>query len=181
MKKGRVFLADYASYNNGTQFEFGHWIDLDDYSDAEELNEYIREHFAEADKKSPLDSPREEIMITDYEGFPSHFYSESMNFDDLFEYFEKCEECHYDDEVIAAFADLGNYSLYDIDDFFEALEESYSGEFDSDEDFAENMAEELGLMQDSPQWPYTCIDWKRAARELMYDHYSINKHYFRSI
>lgn len=83
----RIFLTDYASYNNGTQFEFGHWVDLDQFSDADELGEYIREHFEEADKKSPLGygSIREETMITDYEGFPEDFYSESsMNFDDLY-------------------------------------------------------------------------------------------------
>ena len=78
--KGSIFLTDYASYNNGTQFEFGHWVNLDEYSDAEELSAYISQHFKEADKKSPLDewgSKREEIMITDYEGFPEILYSES--------------------------------------------------------------------------------------------------------
>jgi hypothetical protein len=75
----RIFLTDYASYNNGTQFEFGHWLDLADFSDADELIQYINNHFAEADKKSPLDSPREEIMITDFEGFPESLYSEAMS------------------------------------------------------------------------------------------------------
>jgi hypothetical protein len=86
--EARIFLTDYASYNNGTQFEFGHWVDLSDFSSAEELNEYIENHFAEADEKSPLlgGCKREEIMITDFEGFPEDLYSESMNFDDLFEY-----------------------------------------------------------------------------------------------
>jgi hypothetical protein len=85
--EARIFLTDYASYNNGTQFEFGHWVDLSDFSSANELNEYIENHFAEADEKSPLDSPREEIMITDFEGFPKALYSESsMNFEALYEY-----------------------------------------------------------------------------------------------
>ena len=75
----RVFLTDYASYNNGTQFEFGHWVNLSDFTNSEDLMEYIKEHFEEADKISPLDSPREEIMITDYEGFPDSLYSESMS------------------------------------------------------------------------------------------------------
>lgn len=83
----RIFLTDYASYNNGTQFEFGHWVNLNDFSDEAELMEYIKEHFKEADEKSPLSSPREEIMITDYEGFPEYFYSESgMNFQQLYDF-----------------------------------------------------------------------------------------------
>lgn len=91
----RIFVTDYASYNNGTQFEFGHWVDLTDFSDADELMEYIGNHFAEADEKSPLDSPREEIMITDYEGFPKQLYSEAMNdtdFDNIFNLIDWIED-----------------------------------------------------------------------------------------
>jgi len=62
----RIFLTDYNSYNNGTQFQFGHWVDLTQFSDEKEIRDYINDHFEECDKKSPLSSPREEIMITDY-------------------------------------------------------------------------------------------------------------------
>jgi hypothetical protein len=90
MTNPKIFLTDYASYNNGTQFEFGHWVDLTDFSDEDELSDYITKHFKECDEKSPLDeygSTREEPMITDYENFPSEFYSESnMDFEGLFEY-----------------------------------------------------------------------------------------------
>ena len=77
----KIFLTDYASYNNGTQFEFGHWIELTDYSDADELIEYIVNHFEQADEKSPLGygAKREEWMITDFEGFPRELYSESFS------------------------------------------------------------------------------------------------------
>lgn len=177
----KIFLTDYASYNNGTQFEFGHWVDLNDFDSAEELSDYIQEHFQEADEKSPLDSPREEIMITDFEGFPKEFYSESMSFDNLYEYFERVEASYYDNEVIEAFADLGNYSIEDIDTFFDALEESYQGEYKNDEDFAYSLAEDLGQLNEGATWPNNCIDWTRAARDLMYDYYESNGHYFRAI
>ena len=68
------------------------------------------------------------------------------------------------------------------------IEEAYSGEFDSDKDFAENMADELGLIscknmidKDSQSWPFNCIDWDYAAKELMYDYNSANGYYFRSL
>lgn len=179
-KDAKIFLTDYASYNNGTQFEFGHWVDLSDFEDADELNGYINNHFQECDKKSPLDSPREEIMITDFEGFPEAFYSESMSFEGLFEYFERAESCCYDTEIIEAFASLGNYDVQDVDSFFDVLEESYSGQFSSDADFAEDMAEQTGF-EISNTWPQNCIDWERAARDLMYDYYESKCHYFRAI
>lgn len=76
----KLFLTDYASYNDGSQFEFGHWVDLDQFSDAQEFSDYISNHFAMCDAKSPLYSgKREETMFTDYEGFPAELYSESMS------------------------------------------------------------------------------------------------------
>jgi len=83
--EARIFLTDYASYNNGSQFEFGHWVDLGDFEDAEEFSEYIIIHLQECDEKSPIDeyTKREEPMFTDFEGFPDSLYSESLSVDDL--------------------------------------------------------------------------------------------------
>jgi len=63
----------------------------------------------------------------------------------------------------------------------EQVEEAYSGEFKSDEDFAQDMADQLGLIQDDAKWPYTCIDWEFAGRELMYDYFEVDGHYFRNL
>lgn len=75
----KLFLTDYASYNNGTQFEFGHWVDLEQFSDVDEFADYIREHLEGADRKSPLGygAIREEPMFTDYEDLPRNLYRES--------------------------------------------------------------------------------------------------------
>lgn len=42
------------------------------------------------------------------------------------------------------------------------------------EDFARQEAEDLGLLKDDAQWPYTCIDWEQAASELQQDYSSID-------
>ena len=178
-----IFLTDYASYNDGSQFEFGHWVKLNQFEDADQLNAYIAKHFKNADKKSPLGfgSIREEIMITDFEGFPKAFYDECMDFEPLFEYFERASSCGYDLEIVEAFTKLGNYKVEDVDKFFDALEESYSGEFDTDKQFAYHMADECEQLELNLSWPHTCIDWEQAARELMYDYYEQDGHYFRAI
>lgn len=100
----RLFLTDYASYNNGTQFEFGHWVDLEQFDAADEFMEYIKEHFEEADKKSPLPcfSKREEIMFTDYEGMPKELYSESMSFKEMEQIFQ-LKELDDDDQLKVIF------------------------------------------------------------------------------
>lgn len=79
----QLFVTDYASYNNGTQFEFGHWVDLSTFLSADDFMDYVTAHLKEADRLSPLDSPREEIMFTDFEGFPEVFYSESMSLNEI--------------------------------------------------------------------------------------------------
>lgn len=124
----KIFLTDYASYNNGTQFEFGHWVELSDFSDSDELNDYITNHFKECDEKSPLDqygSKREETMITDFEGFPEEFYSESgCDFEKIFKYIELDFENKSDSEKIGLWNEYCQEQNYEEifhwdDDFFD--------------------------------------------------------------
>lgn len=63
----------------------------------------------------------------------------------------------------------------------EEAEEAYQGEYNSDEDFARYMADELGLTNKELSWPYTCIDWEWAGRELMMDYFEANGFYFRNL
>jgi hypothetical protein len=41
----KLFLTDYASYNEGSQFEFGHWVDLTEFSDSSDFLDYIKTTF----------------------------------------------------------------------------------------------------------------------------------------
>lgn len=78
----KIFVTDYESYNNGNQFLFGHWLDLTNFTDENDLYEYFEFHFKDVLKFSDY-----ELMITDYENFPEFFYSESnLKFADLFFY-----------------------------------------------------------------------------------------------
>ena len=135
MTTAKLFLTDYASYNEGKQFEFGHWIDLDQFTDGAELEEYITNHLEEADKKSPLDefTTREEPMFTDFEGFPENLYAESLCSTDLqkiYDYIEIIEEIGTEKDEITAetwislhnqYNENNNYSdndIYNFDDEF---------------------------------------------------------------
>jgi antirestriction protein len=61
------------------------------------------------------------------------------------------------------------------------VEEAYAGEWSSDVEFAQNMAEELGSIKGDEAWPLTCIDWEYAAKELMYDYFEVDGYYFRNL
>lgn len=59
------------------------------------------------------------------------------------------------------------------------FQELYSGEYESDEAFAEGLASECGDLDKEPRWPYTCIDWTEAAEQLMMDYVEQDGYYFR--
>ena len=65
----------------------------------------------------------------------------------------------------------------DIDD----IEDAYQGEYSSDEVFARQISEDGGYSYNNEIWPYTCIDWEYATRELMCDYVTHDNLYFRNI
>ena len=73
-------------------------------------------------------------------------------------------------DVISAARELG------ID--YDNIVNAYSGQYDSDEDFARQMADDCGSLRENNTWPYRCIDWEQAARELMYDYSEERGYYF---
>lgn len=62
----------------------------------------------------------------------------------------------------------------------EDAEEAYCGDFQTDELFAQDMAEQLGT-EIGTGWPLYCIDWEYAARDLMMDYFEVDGHYFRNL
>lgn len=79
----------------------------------------------------------------------------------------------------AAYAYLNNYTAADLEDFHSDAEDAYQGEFDSAEDFAMDMAENIGAIDPNATWPLGYIDWERAARDLMMDYSEHDRYYFR--
>lgn len=41
-------------------------------------------------------------------------------------------------------------------------------------DYAEQLADDCGMIPKNAQWPLTCIDWEQAARELRYDYTGVD-------
>lgn len=41
------------------------------------------------------------------------------------------------------------------------------------EDYAQELAEDIGAIKAGDKWPHNCIDWEKAARELQYDYSSV--------
>lgn len=41
------------------------------------------------------------------------------------------------------------------------------------EEYAQELAEECGMLEGADKWPLTCIDWEQAARELQQDYTAV--------
>lgn len=168
----KIYVGTYNKYNSGS-IE-GDWLTLQDYSDSAELFEAMQE--LHEDEEDP------EFMIQDREGFLSDNIEESMSemdFDAIYDVINAVEDSHLDFEIIEAYidnvgCDIGETAVSDA-------EEAYQGSYDSDEEFAEDIAEQLGCINRKASWPQNCIDWECAARELMYDYFESNGHYFRNL
>jgi antirestriction protein len=80
----------------------------------------------------------------------------------------------------AAESDFGNDEKEELDEL-ETLENEISefkhGETmipENDfEDYARELAEDIGAISGNEEWPCNCIDWERAARELVMDYSTV--------
>lgn len=82
-----------------------------------------------------------------------------------------------DREAFRAYAELIGVEYVTLEGF----EEAYAGYWRSPEEFAENMADSIGAIDANLGWPYSCIDWTHAARELMFDYMEESGYYFRQL
>lgn len=163
----QIAYNELANYNAG-RLVFK-WFDLDHVT-KEEHQEELKEWL---ESLPPVyGSPCEEWCVGDVDEVPRAFVSDFGLSEEFWEYKEAIGSSRLDPEVFWAAADL------DIP--ARLVEELYQGEYDSDREFAEQFAEDIGAINEDPAWPYTCIDWDHAARELMYDYSSSSNHYFRS-
>ena len=82
-----------------------------------------------------------------------------------------------DDEFIGACAELcGDLCGEDTPDALESHGDNYDSTMireDTFEDYARELAEDIGAMPEGNNWPAYCIDWEWAARELAMDYTSV--------
>jgi|TARA_Y100000310_G_scaffold282497_1_gene303788 antirestriction protein len=84
-------------------------------------------------------------------------------------------------EACRAYIELGLENFIEPELELENFEEAYQGQWPNDEEFAQQMAEDCGLINESATWPNNCIDWEYASRELMYDYSEERGYYFRNL
>ncbi len=148
----RIYVACLAAYNNGILH--GRWID------ADQDEESIREEIQEMLKESPIPGA-EEWAIHDYEGFEGIKLSEYESIEDVARFAQLIEK---HGEAYAAYAGFIGED-YATEEHFQ---EDYQGEWDSEEKFAEDLAEET---MNIPEHLQFYIDYEKLANDLFINDY----------
>lgn len=171
----RIYVACLASYNNGVLH--GEWLDVT--SDEDELWEGIKRvlrtsPYPNVEVEYPEGSGKmvpsaEEWAVHDYDGVPSDF-GEYPSVEKLCQYaglFEELES-YEDEDAFRAYLDQvhGN----DLDSAVEDFRERYQGHHASFQDFAEEYADDVGLLSDVPDNIRCYFDYERFARDLAHDY-----------
>ena len=148
----------------------GLWFNFDD-------NELTSELVAEALSAQYVDCSVDEVLVSDAQGFADYFHScECFDWDGWQTFTEELALTSLDREVVMAYFE--NCGQTDLD----TIEEAYSGEHNSDLDFAQQMGDDIGLLDGMDDSLKYYFDWESWARDLMIsDYFESNGHYFRNL
>jgi antirestriction protein len=145
----KIYVADLEAYNNGRLS--GVWLDLTNYSDADELMDAINDFLKT--------TGGEEYAVHDYENLPSSMYSEYMGVRDFEEIYEMLDLAKENDLPLDVVMEI-------VSQFDRSAVEEYTGTYDSEQDFAEQLVDDLGGIQNFNDFEYY-LDVSDTDRRLL--------------
>ena len=151
-----VYCGTYGKYNEGSLF--GAWLDLRMFDSYDEFIEVCQQ--LHADEEDP------EFMFQDYQCFPEYWYSECELNEEVFDKIKAF--ILLDDDRKKAFE---AYVSATDNDSIEDFEERYEGEYDSEEDFATHIVNELYDLEYMMGNLSYYFDYKAYARDLFISDY----------
>ena len=158
-----------SDYNNGDLIS--KTFDLEDLPTYDDLATARSEWLEELTEELDDGELREEFIVADYEGIPASLMSQWDIDSDYGDWLEACEE-HGADVVEAA---------EELDVPFDKINEAYAGTARNDVEFAEKLAEMIGLLDEIPDNLRMYFDMAAFARDLMIGDYNEhNGHYFNA-
>lgn len=175
----KVWIGCLACYNGGDLI--GRWVNADACpQDVTEFDSLMESAMPDNAKCCALPADHrteghEELWIFDTDEAPHASLAREMGVTEAAEIGERISELEnegIDPDVFAAWANhVGEgFLTADASDF----EEAFCGEWSSREDYAMDLAEDLGAMPKEHSWPASYIDWESAARDLFMDYFDID-------
>ena len=158
-----------SDYNNGDLIS--KTFDLDDFPTYDDLATARSEWLEELTEELNDGELREEFIVADYEGIPASLMGQWDIDSDYVDWLAACEK-HGADVVNAA---------TELDIPFDKIDEAYAGTASSDVEFAEELADAIGLLDEVPDNLKMYFDMEAFARDLMINDYNEHSgHYFHN-
>jgi antirestriction protein len=158
-----IYIACLAAYNSGIRH--GAWIDLEECQDKDDIDaaQLLQAGIAWVLATSP-EPGAEEWAVHDSSGLPS--YLSNTEWPDLGELMSWVNglSAYVDEDWREAYLLECERRDQTIDD--DAFRQTYCGWYKSEENFAIELAEELGVGATNIDFLFDCIDWERAWRNL---------------
>lgn len=151
----------------------GTWVNLDTITEWDEVRD-------ELSKALQIESDNiDEILCADVEGLPRHFYAsscDSFSMNEWRDFKDAMESTHLDEEVIEAFIEYegGNFGV-SVDE----IEDAYQGHYDTLLNFACELLEDTGELNQIPEHLQRYFDYEAFAHDLSFDYFESNGHIFR--
>lgn len=164
-----IYVGTYQKYNNGSLY--GKWLNLADYSDYDGQIEAMKDLHEDENVPKFMLQDHELCEIFEKLGLIGDSYISK----DIYEIAEQINDSGYDIEVFESYVDC--VRKMDFQSVYDGVMNYYIGEYSDDETFVQELCE-----NDTPyNLPsYICIDWDATARNIMFDYFESNGHYFRS-
>ncbi len=159
-------------------------FDTDAYLDYEEFCQAVLDFFADDDDDGAEDERDATAIFEEVfkiVGVHEDVGGEQNIFDEDLESYWTSGYAELDEDekevVMAYYENVGG--KFDSHMIAEA-QENYIGYFERIEKFARQMAEDVQGVNNA-SWPFNCIDWEQAGKELMHDYFENDDHYFRNV
>lgn len=197
MDNMRVWIGCLACYNNGRLV--GKWYPATDAAEitTEKLHEDAGEyspgdaHMPDAFRWVPPGATPTVAFDTDYSTHEELWCMDTDGFDGLIDGECSPMEATRVAELVMDLSDnereaLGHFRANHggelTEETIEQFRESYAGYWESEKDFAYQLADDMGFTTDGLTWPASYIDWDAATRDLFMDGYwSAHGHVFRDV
>ncbi|MDD6180548.1 MAG: antirestriction protein ArdA [Desulfovibrionaceae bacterium] len=166
-----IYVASLSDYNNGCLH--GVWIDFYKCNDISEVWQAIHSMLAASPTAKKYGDTAEEWAIHDYEEWPFKL-REYENISTLWEVYAllqgEIDAGEWD--AFAEFLENQGTDISEIDtDTVVDFREAYQGNYDSKEDFAEELANAAGLLECMPDNLKAYFDYEAYARDLFISDY----------
>ena len=156
-----VYVGTYGKYASGSLR--GVWLDLTTFADYDEFLAVCR--YIHRDEADP------EFMAQDFDSFPREWYTEGFMSEREFDLIQAYAELDDDErEAFEVYVSAFGSSRDDVS-IFDNFREAYNGKWSSEEDFAEQLAEDCCMLHGAPESLKMYFDYKAFARDLFIDDY----------